>query len=326
MQTVAEVSAIGRERKPGRWCGYLAGIFLFCLLPLSQALAKESRDIFLVVSSEEGATQLFRQTLTQRLSDHTFEFRIKTLHVDELDSWRWPSTPTNAVAIALGGQASQRLAQTRPPLPVLSVLITRNNYRALQPVFSALPRGHAVIYVDQPPSRLLAFAQMILPDAGSFAILGRPEVVNGLDEADAVDLTFHALRADARHHLADDIRELVTAGEAVIVTPSTSQLTPNAVKWLLLGAYQKGKPVIGYSRAFAKAGAVASIFSTPQQMARQAAKLIAKHFDVEGDRLEGRYFPEEFEIEVNQWVARSMQLTTPDVQSVVHRLQERERR
>lgn len=77
----------------------------------------------------------------------------------------------------------------------------------------------------------------------------------------------------------------------------------------MLLTYRNKTPVIGFSRAYIKAGATAGIYSTPEQIASDAIRNIERFFR-NGNEFDRKIiYPESFSIEVNKQVAESMRLT-----------------
>ncbi len=95
---------------------------------------------------------------------------------------------------------------------------------------------------------------------------------------------------------------------------------PVTAKWLLYMAYQRGLPVIGFSRAYLKAGAVASVFSTPEQIGRQAGEWLLQWLESGGKDLGDPQYPKYYSVDFNQPVAESLEIGIPDNGEVMQRM------
>ncbi|MGE0372659.1 MAG: hypothetical protein AB7Q01_12290, partial [Gammaproteobacteria bacterium] len=102
--------------------------------------------------------------------------------------------------------------------------------------------------------------------------------------------------------------------DVILAVPDAEALTPNIAKWLLYMAYQKEIPVIGFSKAFVDAGALGAIFTTPEQIGRQAAEIVLRAVLQARDKrdvvwkLPPPQYPVYFNVEINDSVARSLKL------------------
>ncbi len=81
---------------------------------------------------------------------------------------------------------------------------------------------------------------------------------------------------------------------------------------IILNAYQAGVPILGFSDAFRRAGAGASLFTTAEQFGDQAAAWV---IDWKGGESRASQIlePKNYEISVNKTVMRAMSITIPDL-------------
>lgn len=92
------------------------------------------------------------------------------------------------------------------------------------------------------------------------------------------------------------------------------------IKNILLSAYRHRIPVIGYSDSFVKAGALAAVFTTPQQIGEQAAGIIRHHIAAKGNIVPGHYVPYPYLMSINHQVARALELDLPDQTDILNAL------
>jgi ABC-type uncharacterized transport system substrate-binding protein len=83
--------------------------------------------------------------------------------------------------------------------------------------------------------------------------------------------------------------------------------------------------MIGFSRSYVKAGAIASLYSDPKQISDQAYKLISQYVEKDG-LLQNQYYPDDFHITINEKVARSLGISTIDIQQLITRIKRDERK
>jgi ABC-type uncharacterized transport system substrate-binding protein len=119
---------------------------------------------------------------------------------------------------------------------------------------------------------------------------------------------------------ATGIKQLISGSEFVLALYDPVVLNPLTSKWLLYMAYQRRLPVIGFSQAYIKAGAVAAVFSTPEQIGRQAGLKITQWLRKGRGQLGESQYPSEYEIAFNQKVAESLKLRLPTEQETRERM------
>ena len=101
-----------------------------------------------------------------------------------------------------------------------------------------------------------------------------------------------------------------------VVLPDPEVSSDKNVYPLLLSSYRRGIPVIGFSKAYVHAGALAAVYSTPQQLGQQTATMIIHFLQSNPRHFPPPQPPVDFQISVNPSVARSLGLTMPDEQAL----------
>jgi putative tryptophan/tyrosine transport system substrate-binding protein len=214
--------------------------------------------------------------------------------------------------VAIGSTAS-RLAHAAPPaLPVLDILIPRLLYEQLTPAGGS----RSALYIDQPFERQLNLCRLIVPDLHNLAVLYGP-TSQGSDS----DLRRAAQQSDINliaRHVAEGgntnaaLDQVLEDSQLMLALPDPDVFTRYTVAGLLLTAYHHAVPVIGFSAAYVKAGALAAVYSTPEQIGRDAAEMVlAAHRDT-GWSLPAPRYPAYYSVAVNRQVGRSLSLKLPD--------------
>jgi ABC-type uncharacterized transport system substrate-binding protein len=106
----------------------------------------------------------------------------------------------------------------------------------------------------------------------------------------------------------------------MLAVPDPAVLTPNSAKWLLFTAYQRGVPVLGFSKAYVNAGALGAVYSSPDQIGRQAAEIAARLERDAFSNLGPSVYPTYFSVALNRSVARSLRLDVPDEVELLRKL------
>ncbi len=211
------------------------------------------------------------------------------------------------IVVTVGTQAAQVLSQLEVAVPVLHVLLPQAAYEKL-PRRRAGDPATSAIFLDQPPERQITLLRLALPDWPRLALLSGPnshELVARLGEI-ARDRGLQVQIA-----AVEDDRQLYPALQRVLAEPSVLLATPDTVVFnsytvqnVLITAYRQRSPVIGFSAAYVRAGALLGLYSTPAQIGSQAAQIVAR--TLRGEHLPAPAHPTGFEVAINPTVARSL--------------------
>ena len=131
------------------------------------------------------------------------------------------------------------------------------------------------------------------------------------------DAQFNILQQSIQKE-ADLIPQLTTLleiSDALMAIPDALVYTRETVQPILLTSYRYQKPVFGFSQTYVKAGALAAVYSTSKQMAKQAAEIAIKSQQTPGV-LPPPQAPKYFSVAVNYQVARSLNIQISDENSI----------
>lgn len=227
----------------------------------------------------------------------------------------WASLDTAAgtpkLIITLGAEALKQVLGRELHTPVVAALLPRSGYeRIVRESSRRLPANLTAVFLDQPFGRRLDLLRLILPDAKRVGVLWGPESVamqagmaqslqsRGLTMVSSV-VTDPAGLFNGLKSVLDDTDVLMAVADPQVYSGST-------IANILLTTYRARIPVMAFSPAYVKAGALISIYATPKQIGVQAAGLA--RLSLQGSALPAPQYPSEFEISVNDHVARSLGL------------------
>ena len=204
--------------------------------------------------------------------------RLSTRYLDRTaDS---APAPVPEFVVAIGTMAMHAAAERFPRTPGVVLFVPKARYEQLYAdafeADNAVTRlTPGVVVLDQPIIRQVELAQRLAPGGRIGLVLG-PDTrhfESYLDEFQpelaAHLLTAHASRAD---DVARAAQHIISAVEVLLATPDTQVWSPEGARWLLQLAYQKRMPVVGFSAALTRAGAVVSVFSDPAHIGRQGGE------------------------------------------------------
>jgi ABC-type uncharacterized transport system substrate-binding protein len=223
--------------------------------------------------------------------------------------------------LTVGTNAAARVNGQTKDVPVLNVFLPHAAFRQLSEA-----SGHqaAAIVLDQPLKRQLAVAHALLPDAQRAGMLRGSLALHesGAPAADAVafglNLNIYRIEDD---NPAAAIQQLLNTSDVVIAIFDPEVYKPATAKWLLYLAFQQQRPIVGFSYALLKAGAVAAVFSTPEQIAEHAEDVVAEWLR-SGNLPSGTQFPRYYHIGLNGPVAKRLGIVTPSESDLQRRVQD----
>ncbi len=220
----------------------------------------------------------------------------------------------NADLVIAVGMKAMELAIDKSGAPVLGVMIPRMAYEALLDGRSSPHPSKAIsaIYLDQPWDRQMNFIHAALPRHSVIGLLYSPDARIVLPRLPR-GMSVNAQSVRSAETLYKTLENILDNSDVLLATPDSEIYSSSNVRNILLTSYRHKVPLIGISRAYVNAGAICAIFSTPEQIAEQAAKMVVSF--AKSRQLPAPYYPELFSIAVNQQVARSLEieLDSPEV-------------
>ena len=286
---------------------------LCCLLLLLgiQQVQAESGSILVITSSDAELYTRFSDSFEMQYKALTGKpgARINKIRLNENGQLPGSVPADTIMTVSVGTKTAHAVNVLELATPVLYTLIPASIYQSLLPLTVPCARQSA-IFIDQPVARQAQLAQAIFPQAKTYGVLLGPTSGRHRDTLEAL-----AVKSDWRlviKEVAADsepewkTRELVDETDLIIAINDPHALNRNNAKWLLYSAYQHRNPVIGFSRAYAKAGAAASVFSTPEQIGKQAAEFISQHEKDDRKCMTAPEFPAYFKVIINSDVTHSL--------------------
>lgn len=276
-----------------------------CLLFLCAVCdAAEISHITLVLSEPSGAYVDVAQAIRARLED-------QPLKITTLTDFREAVNSGCHLIVPIGGKALSEVAALGPTTAVLGALLPKQLFEA---VSAHHPNNLSAVVLDQPLSRQLRLVRAALPAAKRVGALLGPDSVS---LAPLLAKEARELNMEVAWEEVESPRELLPALDRVLRESDVLLALPDRVVWnrdtlhsLLLTSYRYHDPVVGFSAAYGKAGALLSLYTTPEQVARQTAETILAW--AQGERIPRVQAPKYFTVDVNSQVARSLGLTLPD--------------
>lgn len=287
------------------------------LLAFAAALlwaAPAAAQVLLVLSEAGGAYEETAEAFRTELRRLAPQQAVTSTTVKELTA-----LGEHQLIVALGSQAARSVAAQGPHPPTIHSLLPRAAFERIP----GLKEGRdSAVLLDQPASRQIELVRLALPGFNRLALLeGREsrELVSRLaDAARERKLTVvrETVLQDSELYAA---LQRVTAEPAVLLaTPDSGVFNSYSIQNVLLTAYRQRSPVVGFSAAYVRAGAILGLYSTPAQIGRQTAEMARAV--LAGGSLPGSQWPRYFEVGTNPQVARSLGVPLDEPEALRGRL------
>jgi|GEM_PF-1041463 len=295
----------------GSIAGVLILLWLFTFPVQSQTTLRRVPDndqsdryaLSIVLGLTDSLTDKVKIAIGSQLAD--FDATVIDLDDQDLSSVVWP---TSGQVIAVGYLGCQEAVTRVTYLDVHCVLLTEENFRHIgQDEAASNMRVISALVLDQPIERQARVARQVYPALSRFSVL----VDDSIRQTSQVDVELNFTLYKADQALAPQLSEALSTTDALIAIPVSDVFNRSTLRTVLLTAYGYGKPVIGLSQGYVKAGALITAYSTPTHVFRQIADRLRASRSQQARRSHtpSIEYPYYFSVVSNTNVARSLGLT-----------------
>ncbi len=263
-----------------------------------------ANEVIIVKSSDNVYYNTSATTLIEH-ADDSLSFRV--LLPEQLDT-----TSSNAgegrLFVSFGVTAAEAVRRLDADARLISAYLTLEQYREL-----AIDDQLAIL-LDQPQQRYLAFCKLLLDPDSVGIILDESTASDSSLASRAQDLgiSLNQYQLDTGNKLLPVLRQLLRENDALMMLPVQSIYNPDTLKAVLLSSYRNRKPAISYSPAHVRAGALASIYSSPVDIGRHLAQVINRRVEHPTVASGGFEYARFYSIATNPSVAQALAIELPD--------------
>lgn len=279
---------------------------------LAHSQDSQRHDVRIVTADESE--------LTERIVDAL----QKKFPISQIVSGAPKSVPKNknAIHIAVGPAALRTLLAQEHDGTVVALFTSSQAYRA---ILDSAPHPHSAavtaVYAEPAPSDQLRLISMLYKKRVRVAALLSERtayllpVLQQACQQWNIDLVVEQVGTEDN---LNRVLNRVANASALLAMPDNAIYNAENIRNILVTTYRHNQAVIGFSSAFVKAGALASTYSSIDDVIAQVEELI-REFTTSG-RLPAPRFPKYFEVMVNDDVARSLNIVVgADVRKLSHK-------
>lgn len=298
-----------------RWVPLIVALFMFVVFSVQPAAAQSTAGSLVYLAGSENSA------LNRRMLSLLESTLGSTTTIRSFSSGQTSQDSTTPV-ITLGPEAFTRVRQENRNVPILALLVDQSFIDGYAERSEGSVSG--VLY-NPPLIRQAITGQVILPHATRVAMLARPDTAEIyeqlVDKLPGYGLEGRVFIVNSDEKLIPTLIRALNYGDFILAAPDNSIYNPRTIKHILLTAYRRNRIVIGPSQAYVKAGSLASTYTPLTEIASLAAEYI-EHYRANG-RFPSPAYPDTFRIELNQQVARSLNIPLPDRQEIIDSVRER---
>jgi ABC-type uncharacterized transport system substrate-binding protein len=321
----------GARKQIPKFTGITVVLCLLLLLSTNNVWAK-SYSILIVSSGSSPAYSKIINTIQSAVSSSaalsktntatTFSalFIQKELTTQQLQN----SAKDQDLIVTIGQQAMIAITQIHDSPPILSTLIPKQSREKYRAAINSAAKKNTAVFIDNPPERQILLAKILL---GNFQRLGILVSTNSIYNKTTIENSVKKTGLKSRiETVADDdnliskLSLVLSASDAFLALPDAKIFNRDTAKNILLTTYRHRTPVIAYSASYVKAGALAAVYTTPQQIAQQTSRILINILQSNLSFPQHDSYPEEFEVIVNQNVSKSLGIPTRDENIIKHQL------
>ena len=291
---------------------------LTLLVSLNQtSVAGESEfRIGIVKSSDNSYYNNTIQTLINQ-ANRAVKFRVIDIQSDAEQVAR---VAESDLIVSLGAQATNEVSSRFPQKNLISAYLTAQQFNS----YALSSQYHLAVLLDQPLIRYLAFSQVLL-DPEKIGLINFDLIKPNTNQQKFLlkhGLVLNQIQVKEPASLLPGLRQLIRQNSSLLMLPDQRIYNQKSLKSVLLTTYRSRIPIISYSPAHVKSGALASIYSSPENIGTHLGDLLNQFIESKSLPSDNPIFAKYYSIAINSQVARALNLSLPDTDQLKLDLQQ----
>ena len=223
------------------------------------------------------------------------------------------------LVVTLGTVAADRILARKISQPLITTLITESAFNSLSEKYygnssEAVSSGVNPIFLDQPFERRLKLAYRLVDQLDKVGFMVGPSGVAKQEFYTSLisekSLKPQMIVIDPDKNPIRQLDPVFKSSDVFIPIADSHFINVTTAKWILQLGYRYRVPVIGYSANYVDAGALASVYSSPEDVSKQTAELIQSILT--NNHKHQIHTPKYCTIKFNKSVAWHLDLDIPD--------------
>lgn len=249
-------------------------------------------------------------TRTKFLRENTGKAIV--IDVNQSKSYLRNSLQNYNLIITVGTEATAKIMSLQSKVPVYSVAIPRLSYDELRQRYATeiaknKHDGFSALYLDQPIARRFDLIQEIIPEIKTVGIVLGPATQNYANEFQTIvkrrNLQLQIGNVTQESEIINTLDRVLEKSDVMLGIVDPLVFNRVSARNVLLTAYRWRVPLIGISPSYVKAGALASVYTTPSQIGQQLAETLEQFWHSTDPMLPKPQYPKYYNVAVNYQVA-----------------------
>jgi len=288
---------------------------LFLLIGQAQSQELNKRGVSILIPKNTPQYLEVVRSIKEKLKKNEIGDPVDIIFLSDNHKLAKKSLDNKKLVVLIGSRSLDYYLKSQNKSPYITSLITRSAFEYI--TSKNIVRNGFVggVSIDQPPRRFLSLAKMVVPNLKKIALIMGPEVIknkkNILRGFSKNNLVYNLFEILLNDNPINKLRKAYEENEVLILFPDRAKFNNSISRWVLTLSAQYQIPVISYSKKYANAGALASIFSTSTQIGDQTAEMMISFLKNSRNKPKKLVDPKYFDIHINKSVENALGLTLP---------------
>ncbi len=283
---------------------------------LSFACQAEEKSIYISYPEEKPTYQKIAQSIENKIRTS-----FTNTHILNLSGPTKKTPKENDLIISIGNNASIAKSLHSYGATVLHTFTTKSNLTLNKDHFTE--RGLDAVVIDQPLQKMVNIAEKTIRNDYKNTIIiiisekntSAKEEIKQLKISQKAKLEIITINEDTP--IVKTIDQYLFNAASIIAVHDNSVWSGKNARWILHQAYTYKVPVIGYSKAFLKAGAMISIYSSADQIIKETERRVTEWIST--GNFEKKITSPNYQIEANRNIAKALQFRPSSIANIARR-------
>jgi len=280
--------------------------------------------VTIVMNVQTPANQEFVDQFNAELAKNK-QVNLRVNVITLPDSEKLVVAENSELVIALGVKALEAASKLKHSTPVLGVFTPLPTFNRMMVKSRRELGDFSAIVLDQPFARQMTLIKLATPAIRKVGVIVGPTSSQFAgyvrSEGKAIGFNVREEFVNQEADLIPKLKKLLDASDAIMAIPDPTIYSRETAQSILLTSYRYQKPIFAYSQSYVRSGAIAAVYSTSKQLAKQAAEIAMKSRQAPSE-LPPTQMPKYFSIKLNYQVARSLNISLMDEDEILKKMLE----
>ena len=220
------------------------------------------------------------------------------------------------LVVSIGQAATDHILSLDIKTGHLATLITQKGFESAY-YKAGSPDKTGALFIENPLTHQILLARVFFGSNSRISTLSaHPEtsrIRNTVKYAKKLGISLYVETISPEDNLIGKLSHALESSDALLAIPEPAVFNQTTARDILLTTYRQRVPVIAFSEAYVKAGALAAVHTTLEQIAEQTAEKIISALNSNEFISEA---PKYFSVSINKKVADALNIPTKDEETV----------